>query len=184
MMRTGRIAALLSVAIALALATNAMAGVFCSHAIGHCCVHSAVAQGDKSGNAPKMHHHEMEGMESSDESMDAMYASADHSDCAQLASNDDSAPMKAEPAMQTEYPEAITQPDEPCSHCAVHSKVNSNSSLRVAGQNTPASQFTPMNAATVFVGQAVPIQRVLEIHDHGPPGSCAPLYVLINSFRI
>src|SRR5262249_13031235 len=80
--------------------------------------------------------------------------------------------------------EAITLPNEPCSHCMMHSQSTSNLSLRVAAQSSTCYQLLAVDGPTTVEMVVSPFPTFVELHDHGPPDSGAPLYVLVSSFRI
>ena len=82
------------------------------------------------------------------------------------------------------YPETITQPAEPCSHCMMHSRSGANAPLVVDTQDSNSYQAIPA-ASAIQVGKSLPSALTfLDVHDHSPPGSSAPLYVLVSAFRI
>ena len=178
---TARTAALISPVMALALATNAMAGVFCSHINGHCCVKADGPRHEHTSTMPHMHDHQIADTDMSDHAMEMSQGEAEvtTSSSAPL----DVALMKA-PVPIGENSEVVTQPDEPCSHCIVHSHVSCNSSLRVAVQNSPTYQVELFDASPVSVAPTVSAVKFLALHEHGPPGTGAPLYLIVSTFRI
>ncbi len=177
------VAALLSALIVLALSINAMAGVFCAHGFGlrNCCPStSSQHKHDEDGSVPAEAGHEDMDMSSdmSDDQMDDANASTTEYDIHLAGAN-----------LQTAFTEqnngeAITQPNEPCSHCMMHSQSSSNSSLKVAVQNAPSYEVIAADGSTDLIIPSSPSQTFLELHDHGPPGSSPPLYILVSSFRI
>ena len=80
--------------------------------------------------------------------------------------------------------EAITQPNEPCSHCVMHSQSGASFPVSVSGQSNPTYPVDITDAASAMLRSVHPSLAFVELHDHGPPRSGAPLYVLVSSFRI
>ncbi len=80
--------------------------------------------------------------------------------------------------------EVITQPNERCSHCMMPSQSGANFPVRIARRNNPSYQIVAADAATAMLKSAPSSLTFLELHDHGPPGSSPPLYVLVSAFRI
>ena len=78
---------------------------------------------------------------------------------------------------------AVTEQTENCSHCVTHSPRQTNSSSRAIVPNN-ASQDTAVGHWTVAEGNLQSSTKLIEIHDHGPPGFHIPRYVLNNTFRI
>src|SRR5437870_1722961 len=111
-------AALLGALIVLALSINAMAGVFCQHTFGgrNCCPSKAShLHHQEAGNVAEAdrHMHQAVGM-SSDMSEDRMDDSSESTrESAGLANDARLQPLLTE----QNNGEAITQPNEPCSHC-------------------------------------------------------------------
>ncbi len=172
------VVALLSAAVMLALTVNAMATAFCSHLNGgQCCVKTAPAPSGQSANPEHHHNHhaEMSDMDTSDAAMDM-------SEVQTARDNVESESIL--PAGIEQTGEAITQPVESCFHCLIHSQTNSNNSSRVAIENRPANPTIVGDAPAPFLIPSSPNPRFVEVHDHGPPGLSAPLYVLVSSFRI
>ena len=79
--------------------------------------------------------------------------------------------------------ETITQPNEPCSHCMMHSRSRANFPVNIA-QNNPSYQVVVAEVATGMLKSVPPSLTFVELHDHSPPGSSAALYVLVSAFRI
>lgn len=77
------------------------------------------------------------------------------------------------------------QPIGPCSHCAVHSRTNSNAaSLRVTEaikRSVDLSTPLPVSRVAPVTLSSVP---VVTSRAHGPPGESTPRHILINVFRI
>ena len=79
---------------------------------------------------------------------------------------------------------ANAQGQEPCSHCVIHSRSNSNSELVRTAETVKRSAD---HEVSVRVSLSLPIApiAVLTPREHGPPGKASrPKHVLINTFRI
>jgi len=180
------VATLLSGIVVLALTGNALAALFCPHTSGgQCCVKAVPAQ---PGHSAKMehdhsHHAEMSDMDMSDEAMDMSDAQTGEAHASRTESDNSLANDATLPAGDEQTTEAITQPTEPCSHCMMHSQTSSNYPLRAVTENNPSYQIiaeTPLELSILVS----PTPRFVEVHDHGPPGSSSPLYILVSSLRI
>ena len=80
--------------------------------------------------------------------------------------------------------EAIRHGDEPCSHCAVHSRSDSSSPFRMADVVKRSTDLDIPDTVAV-VGPVVTVNfAVLTPRDHDPPGQARPRHLLINTFRI
>ena len=179
------VATLLSGIVVLALTGNALAAVFCPHMSGReCCVKTVPAQPGQSANTEHNHSHhaDMSDMDMSDAAMDMSDAPAEVNASRTEAENDLESDVTL-PAGAEQIAEAVTGTNEPCSHCMMHSQTNSNYSFRAAIENSPSYQIIaePPLELSILVSTT---PRFVEVHDHGPPGLLAPLYVLVSSFRI
>jgi hypothetical protein len=77
----------------------------------------------------------------------------------------------------------VAEHTDECSHCVTHSPVQTNStSLAVVASNS-AHDIVGAHWFHTAVKLA-PSTKLVEIHDHGPPGRSSPRYVLNHSFRI
>lgn len=80
---------------------------------------------------------------------------------------------------------ALTQPVDPCRHCAVHSRKNQNTaSLR---ETEVAKRPTDLNIPLEFpqiAPSSVGAFPVVTSRAHGPPGDSTRRHILINIFRI
>lgn len=182
---------LLTALIALGMWTNAIAAASCPHMMGSsdCCLmqtsHSHSHDGD-SESAASTHNHvdnmNMSDMDMQEMSMDDMKvydANASQTDSV-LWSNGG-----LEMTADTQLPSgAITQTNERCSHCMMHSPSGSNVPLSTAGQSSASFQVVTGNVGTAILKSVPSSLTFVELHDHGPPGSSAPLYVLVSAFRI
>jgi len=176
--------------------SNAMAAVFCPHMMGgsDCCLmqrakthsHDRVRDSGTSMAGDDMDHRHMSDVDMQDMPMDMPEMQVDDSTASQpkldweLLSNSapQITPNKQLPA------EAMTEPNEPCSHCMMHSRSGANFPVSIAGQHNPSYQMVAADATTGTLKSVSPSLPFVELHDHGPPGSTAPLYVLVSAFRI
>lgn len=94
--------------------------------------------------------------------------------------------MEQEPASQPDADVAtLGQPIGPCSHCAVHSRTNSNTAslTKAEAARRSVDLDIPHQVSRVNPVAASPVP-VLISRAHGPPGEPSPRYILINIFRI
>jgi len=70
-----------------------------------------------------------------------------------------------------------------CSHCVTHSPVQTNSTSLTVVARSSSHDFV---GAHWFLGavKIAPSTKLVELHDHGPPGRSSPRYVLNHAFRI
>ena len=82
--------------------------------------------------------------------------------------------------------EAIGHGDEPCSHCAVHSRSDSNAAfIRTADTSKPSADLDISDSVAALPPVPPVSVAVLTLRDHGPPGKASrPKHILINTFRI
>jgi len=175
----------LSAIVTLALTGSAMAGFFCPHLSGgHCCIKSFDSHREESAGMDHnhMHHAEMPEMDMSDDAMDMSGGSPD--DSASPVELQISNLNSLTGAGDEDSSESVTQPNNPCPHCMMHSQTNSKYSLRAAMENSASYQIIAADTAIELSTPASPGPRLVEVHDHGPPGSVSPLYILVSSFRI
>jgi hypothetical protein len=78
----------------------------------------------------------------------------------------------------------VGEPDVRCNHCLVHSRnkreessLQQTNTTQRTGDPKVATSFTPAGPAVVEI--VAPVAKA-----HGPPGETAPLYLLVNVFRI
>jgi hypothetical protein len=186
----------LTALIVLGIWGRAMAGIFCPHMIGgaDCCLmqtphthpHAATRDQILAATGESMDHSQMSDMNMSDMAMDIsgahgedVIASQPKAD-SELASNN-----LIEIASDNQLKqESIAQANNPCSHCLMHSQSGSNAPLSFVTQNNNSHRVIPAHLAMGIVKSAPSSLTFLDLHDHSPPNSSAPLYVLVNSFRI
>ena len=179
-------ATLLSGVVVLALTGNALAAALCPHMSGRqCCVKAVTAQLGQSASIEHDHNHhaEMSDMDMSDETMEMSDAQIGDANVSPADAENDLASNATRPGGDQKTLEAVTEPNQPCSHCMLHSQTSPNYSLRAAIESSPSYQIiaeVPLELSILVS----PPPRFVEVHDHGPPGSLAPLYVLVGSFRI
>ena len=186
----------LSALIVLGIWSNAIAAVFCPHMMGSsdCCLmkkgkalsHDRVSDSGTSMALDDMHHMQMSDMDMQDMPMDTPDMLADDPIASQpkvdqeLLSNN---ALEVTPNKESTA-EAITQPNEPCSHCMMHSPSGASFPVSISGQSTLSHQVEAADAATGTFKDVAPSLAFVDLHDHSPPGSSAPLYVLVSAFRI
>ncbi|PWT87575.1 MAG: hypothetical protein C5B55_14545 [Blastocatellia bacterium] len=78
--------------------------------------------------------------------------------------------------------EFVTQQIQPCFHCMMHS--HQNSTLQTFAVNTTSYDSTVADSAVIIVTSLPAALSFVEVHDHGPPASSIPRYVLVAAFRI
>ncbi len=94
--------------------------------------------------------------------------------------------MEPEPASRPDADAAaLGQPIGACSHCAVHSRTNSNTASLTKAEAARRSVDTniPLQVSRVAPVAASPVP-FLTSRAHGPPGDSTPRHILINIFRI
>jgi hypothetical protein len=94
--------------------------------------------------------------------------------------------MQQEPASQAVADvTALGRPIDPCSHCAVHSRTNSNTAslTKAEAARRSVDLNIPLQVSRVAPVAASPVS-VLTSRAHGPPGETTPRHILINIFRI
>lgn len=80
---------------------------------------------------------------------------------------------------------AFGEPEQPCSHCAIHSRSNSNESvLRTADTVKRSSDVNVPHTVSVISTVAFSFVAIPTSRAHGPPGQTTPKYILISTFRI
>ena len=183
---------LLSALVLLALCTNASAWVFCPHmssSSDRCFTRSPVphTHNVSDGRAEPVHHAGMEMSEvaNPDMSMDGAdvemtSSSASHSDHVDSLNGDFNDGARPEVVGD----ELIAQPIDSCSHCMMHSESQANSRLQTVAISSSSSDITAADSSATVVDPLPAVSSFVEVHDHGPPGSTIPRYVLVGSFRI
>ena len=180
------VTALLSVLVLLSLWTSAMAGVFCPHMRGgDCCMfsdrahlHRQTTKQDDPASVEHAHinHEQMSDMDMEDGSMDM---ASTQSPPEEQDSND----MTQMPAPMASDELAPTRENEPCSHCMMYSRSDEQFPASYV-ENNVANQIISADTSATSLSSVPTAFEIVELHDHGPPGSVAPLYILVSSFRI
>jgi hypothetical protein len=172
----------------LAMWSNLLAYALCPHrsSTSHPCFKQESPL--LSADVPHEHH---TGMQMSDMDMQDMDMDTDTS--ATELEDAESSELTTSDSLNTEIQDfkrldpiiagTITEPNESCSHCMMHSQnpANSRSSASLVNNSTP--QIVPA-AAIIVVKQVSSPLTFVDLHDHGPPGLNSPRYVLNSSFRI
>jgi len=187
----GKAIAVLSALVVVGMWSNAMAALFCPHMSGtsdHCLLQNSHPRSHGSvGNAQismeHMAHTQMSQMNMQDMTMDMSDMRMDNT-----TSPPENESVKNEALQFTrdtqESSEAITQPNEPCSHCMMHSGSGASYPLKSAVQNSFSTQIIAVESIAGTKSSVPSCLTLVDLHDHSPPGSSAPLYVLVSSFRI
>src|SRR5438132_9342003 len=186
-----RALAILSALVVVGMWTNAMAALFCPHMSGssdHCLMESSHPQSHGSVADPQtstehMHRTQMSEINMQDMTMDMSDMRMDNT-----TSPPENESVKNEALQFTrdtqESSEAITQPNEPCSHCMMHSGSGASYPLKSAVQNSFSTQIIAVESIAGTKSSVPSCLTLVDLHDHSPPGSSAPLYVLGSSFGI
>ena len=78
---------------------------------------------------------------------------------------------------------ASAQGQEPCSHCVIHSRPNSNGVLVRTADTVKRS--ADLEVPVLVLPPIAPVAVAITPREHGPPGKASrPKHVLINTFRI
>jgi hypothetical protein len=182
----------LSALIVLGMWSNAMAALSCPHMIGSsdCCLrqetkaHSQARASDSGTSMPcDMDHEQMSDMAGQDMSMDMADMQMDDATSQPDSDTGNKGTFQFTPNAQASA-EAVTQPYEPCPHCMMHSRSTANFPFKAPVQNSTTYQIVAADIGGRIVNAAPSALTFVELHDHGPPGSNAPLYVLVSAFRI
>ena len=80
--------------------------------------------------------------------------------------------------------EVIADPNEPCSHCLMHSKSGASYPLKSAVQNSSLNEIVSVESRPGIKNNVPSCLTQIDLHDHSPPGSNASRYVLNSAFRI
>ena len=183
--------AVLSALVVVGMWSNALAAVFCPHMSGssnHCLMESSPPHSHGSGADPQtsmehMNHTQMSEMDMQDMTMDM----------SDMRMDQPTVPPEKESVMNEtsqfarnaqESFEAITQPNEPCSHCMMHSLSGASYPLKSAVQNSFSTQIVAVDSVAGTKNSVPSCLTLVDLRDHSPPGSSAPLYVLVSAFRI
>ena len=187
---------LLSGLVFLCVSGNSLVWVFCPHMIeGPYChvrreshVHSDETLGGASGQMDhmQMDDSQMPDMDMDNMSMDMSGAKMEHGKVAQPLSID----LIGHEIVSVGYvngaanAEAVTQRNEPCSHCMLHSGTVQTFPVSVAVQNNASHPIIAADTVTRVRNAFPAAQNLLELHDHGPPGPSEPVYILLTALRI
>lgn len=81
---------------------------------------------------------------------------------------------------------AVEQPEQPCSHCALHSRSTPNVLLRTATETIKrVGDINVPHAVSVVPVVNLSFEAIPTSRAHGPPGQDSrPTYILLNTFRI
>lgn len=184
-----RTLAVLSALVLLGMWSNAVAAVFCPHMRGgsDCCLMQTThnhSQERVSDSSPSMNHDHMNHAQMADMDMDGTRMEAD-TQMDDATASQSKLNHESGLALRNDLTnEAIAQSNESCSHCMMHSPSGASFPVSISGQSTPSHQVGAADGATGTFKNVAPSLAFIELHDHSPPGSSAPLYVLVSAFRI
>ncbi len=178
-----RTLAVLSALLLLGMLSNAMAAVFCPRMSGSsdCCLMQNVKalypdrarDTSSSIHGNHMDHTQMSEMDMQDMTMDI----------SDMRMDEPTLPPENESVMNEalqfardaqEGSEAITQPNEPCSHCMMHSRSAASYPLKSAVQNSFSTQIVAVESGAGSKNSVPSCLTLVDLHDHSPPGSSAP----------
>jgi hypothetical protein len=184
----GKALAILSALVVVGMWSNAIAAVFCPHMMGssdrclmqasHPHAHGSVSNAQTS--MEHMDHTQMSDMDMQDMSMNMPDMRRDEATSNDSVKNE-ALQVAAEPQPNSE---AITQPNEPCSHCMMHSRSGASYPLKSVVQNSSSNQIVAVESGARTDNNVPSCLTLVELHDHSPPGSNAARYVLNSAFRI
>jgi hypothetical protein len=183
--RTG-LRLLLSGLVLLAMLSDAAAWVFCPYMVGsshRCGSQNSVPQARKVVEGAAMDHSHCTEMQMSEMDLSNMEmddATTSEFEAHELLDSELINPNLTNGMMDA----AITQSREPCSHCIMHSRFDANSASRAIVVSSSSCESCAGDSAVVVVIAPSSLINLVEIHDHGPPGSSNPHYLLNNTFRI
>jgi hypothetical protein len=169
-----------------ALWNNLILWTFCPHLSArprHCLTEESLSSSDTSASRATIsheHHRDMAMSEMDEEEVAREGATTAESKSSNLSITD----IKALSRFEAIFSEAITDSQESCSHCMMHSQsgVNSPSTAMVLS-NSPPHDIAAAASSVVWSPVASPLTFV-DVHDHGPPGLNSSRYILNSSFRI
>ena len=187
----GKAIAVLSALVVVGMWSNAMAALFCPHMSGtsdHCLLqnshpHSHGSVGNAQISMEHMAHTQMSQMNMQDMTMDMSDMRLDEPTLPSKNSSVNNEELQVAPDSQPNS-EAITQPNEPCSHCMMHSRSGASYPLKSAIQNSSSNQIVAVEYGAGTENNIPSCLTLVELHDHSPPGSNAVRYVLNSAFRI
>src|SRR5438128_1004425 len=140
--------AALSALVVIAMWSNAMAAVFCPHMGGssYSCLmqssspHSNGSVSNAEISMEHMDHTQMSEMEMQDMTMDMSDMRTNNATSQRETNSVKNKALQFARDAQ-EGSEAITQPNEPCSHCMMHSRSGASYPLKSAVQNSSSNQI-------------------------------------------
>ena len=186
-----RTLAILSVLVVVGMWSNAIAAVFCPHMTGSsdlCLMQSSHPHSHRSVSNAQISMEHMDHTQMSE--MDMQNMTMNMSD---IRMNEPTLPPENESVMNEglqfarnaqEGSEAITQPNEPCSHCMMHSLSGASYALKSAVQNSSSNQIVAVESGAGTENHVPACLTLIDLHDHSPPGANAARYVLNSAFRI
>jgi hypothetical protein len=169
--------------IVVALCSNSVTWALCPHVSGspsHCAEQQSVTHSHRNIEDTGLEHMHSAVMQMSDmdmQRMDTEDASPPVSNGIVDAESSNLAPVNSP---MVALPESGTS----CSHCFMHSRSDASSSSRTATLNSPSHESIGSDSSADIVTPSPWLITVVEIHDHGPPGSNNSRYILNSTYRI
>ncbi len=181
---------LLSAVVILALSSNTIILVACPH-LGHsrtCLSDPATKKGGvKHEGTEQVNCHDMQ---SSDMDVQAMPMDMSNMDMEDAATSESKTygSLNAEPITKASIERVnaavITQSTETCAECVMHSRSDASSPSPAVALSNASLQSSAADSTVDLETALSSIISFVDIHDHGPPGSSSPRYVLNKIFRI
>jgi hypothetical protein len=85
---------------------------------------------------------------------------------------------------QIDSQQTITPVRDQCSHCMTHSRSEANAPSRVAIINSSSDHGIAAEPVVSIFTSQISNRPLVDVHEHGPPGSQDRRYILNSSFRI
>src|SRR5262245_30016488 len=170
----------------LAVWNNTILWTFCPHLSAksrHCLTRESSSPSHINANSRTMSHEHYSDMAMSDmdeEGMPFEASTTAETRTGSLSITD----VQPAPVFDPLLAETITDSQESCSHCVMHSQSGANSpSAPVVLNNSASHDIVAAASGIVWASVASPLNFV-DIHDHGPPGLNSSRYILNGAFRI
>ena len=166
---------------------HVFAAAFCPRMLGHNCCLTATSRDSRSAQS----HQHMHGMAMDSMANESMPMAGDMQD---MVMDDANVPPRSsiDEASQLFTSEELVPtnklelPVEVCTHCMSHSGVPNApiSSVSVADQSNKDVGSVPLAVSRFFVRPSMTLAQIGLPREHAPPGSSAPLHIVLNIFLI
>ena len=169
--------------VALAVWSNAVIWMLCPHVSGslsRCFEQQSVTHSHetlKDPGAEHMHAMSMPNMDMQGMDMEDISTSQPKTDRILNSETENLPPVN-------DLMAALTQSRYPCSHCVMHSRSDANSASQTVALSSLSNENIAADSSAQVVTALPWLITVIDIHDHGPPGSGNPRYVLNSTYRI